>query len=324
MTGATGFVGSHLCRSLVDDGYLVIAVHTRRIPPFGWPEQIEWKRIAEIGPNTDWSEILRGGITHVVHLAAIVHRVYPTSDVGDEIYERTNHLGTAQLARAVMRTPSVQRFFFMSSVGAVTSLSSDVVNLKTPCNPNTAYGKSKLSAERAIQEILRETRVDWCIFRSPLIYGPGNPGNMGRLLKLLYWNIPLPFGSINNHRTFLYIGNLVDAILVALKHAGAVHQIFFVTDDEEVSTTELMRRLANAAGQPARLFSFPVIGLRFAGMLGDWLIALTGKSYGLDHQAIEKLCGSLSVDGSHFRESCQWKPPFTMEEGLRATIKAIV
>jgi nucleoside-diphosphate-sugar epimerase len=245
----------------------------------------------------------------------------PQHQVDDSLYDRVNHLGTAQLARAVAQTPSVRRFFFMSSIGAVTSLSDVVVNEQTPCQPDTAYGRSKLAAENAIEEILGNSQADWCIFRPPLLYGPGNPGNMERLLKLLHCPLPLPLGSIRNRRTFLYVGNLVDAICVALEHPAAARQVFCVSDGEVLSTTDLLRRLGRASRRPVRLFQFPVSGLRVLGTLGEWVRAITGRSIGLDRQVVEKLCGSLSVDSSLFRRTCSWKPPFTVEEGLIRTVR---
>jgi nucleoside-diphosphate-sugar epimerase len=266
---------------------------------------------------------LAGGITHVVHLAAVAHRIAPKDQVDDSIYDEVNHLGTARLARAVTQTPSVRRLFFMSSIGAVTSLSDEIVNEQTPCHPDTAYGKSKLSAEKAIQAILRESQVDWCIFRPPLLYGPGNPGNMERLLKLLKLPLPLPLGSIRNRRTFLYVGSLVAAILLALEHPAAARQVFCVSDGDELSTTDLLRRLGRASNRSVRLFPFPMSGLSVLGTLGEWVRAITGRSIGVDRQAVEKLCGSLSVDSSFFRQTCGWTPPFTVEEGLVRTVRSM-
>ncbi|MCX6924751.1 MAG: NAD-dependent epimerase/dehydratase family protein [Verrucomicrobia bacterium] len=320
ITGATGFVGRHLCPKLEKAGYALRAVYIEPEPPKGWPENMEWIKLDHIGPDTNWNPALRGGVTHVVHLAAIAHRIAPKDQVADASYDEVNHLGTAELARAAALTPSVRRFFFMSSIGAVTSLSDQVVNEQTPCHPDTAYGRSKLAAENAIQEILRKGQVGWCIFRPPLLYGPANPGNMERLLKLLKLPLPLPLGSIRNRRAFLYVGNLVDAICVALEHPAAARQVFCISDGEELSTTDLLRRLSRVSRRSVRLFPFPMSGLRVLGTLGEWLRTITGRSMGLDRQVVEKLCGSLSVDSSFFRQTCGWTPPFTVEEGLMRTV----
>lgn len=320
LTGATGFVGRHLCPKLSEAGFNLRAVYIEPKPPAGWPERMEWIKLDNVGPATDWHPALQGGVTHVIHLAAIAHRITPKDQVADSIYDEVNHLGTAQLARTVAQTLSVRRFFFMSSIGAVTGLSDEVVNERTPCHPDNAYGRSKLAAEQAIERILSKSQVDWCIFRPPLLYGPGNPGNMERLLKLLHLPLPLPLGSIRNRRTFLYVGNLVDALCVALEHPAAARQVFCVADGEELSTAGLLRRLGRASHRPVRLFPFPMFGLRLLGVLGSWFQAVTGRSIGIDRPAIEKLCGSLAVDNSLFRQTCGWKPPFSVEEGLMRTV----
>src|ERR1035437_954085 len=320
ITGATGFVGRHLCPELKKAGFNLRAVFIESKPPAAWPGEMEWVKLDPIGPATDWYPALRGGVTHVVHLAAIAHRIAPKDQVDDSAYDELNHLGTAQLARAVALTPLVRRFFFMSSIGAVTSLSDEMVNEQTPCHPDTAYGKSKLSAEQALRQIFSESQVEWCIFRPPLLYGPGNPGNMERLLRLLKLNVPLPLRSVRNRRSFLYVGNLVSAMSVALEHPAAARKIFCVSDGEEMSTAGLLRGLARASRQPVRLFPFPRSGLHLLGQIGSFVTRMTGRSVGFDAPAIEKLCGSLPVDGSFFRRTCGWKPPFTVEEGLVATV----
>jgi nucleoside-diphosphate-sugar epimerase len=273
-----------------------------------------------IGPGSDWSGLLGGGVTHVVHLAGLAHRIASKDQVPDSMYDQVNHLATAQLVKAVAATPSVRRFIFVSSIGAVTSASDWPVNEQTPCQPDSAYGRSKLAAENAIQSILGSSVADWCIVRPPLLYGPGNPGNMARLLKLLEFPVPLPLASVHNRRSFLYVGNLVDAILRMLTHPGTARKTFCLGDGQDVSTPDLIRKLGQAAGRPARLFPFPLIGLRLLGSGMGLLSSLTGRSFGLDLSCVEKFCSSLPVDSSHFCTTCAWTPPFTMDEGLRATV----
>jgi nucleoside-diphosphate-sugar epimerase len=320
ITGATGFVGRHLCPALQTAGYDLRAVFIQDKPPSAWPTSIEWIKLDKIGPHTNWHAAFQGGVTHVIHLAAIAHRIAPKDQVDDSAYDEVNHLGTAQLARAAAQTPSVRRLVFMSSIGAVTNLSDARVNEQTPCRAETAYGKSKWSAERALQQILSESRVDWCIFRPPLLYGPGNPGNMERLLKLLKLRVPLPLRSVRNHRSFLYVGNLVNAICLALEHPAAARKTFCLSDGIEMSTADLLRGLARASGKSVCLFPFPRSGLYLLGQAGSLVTRMTGRSFGFDAPAIDKLCGSLAVDSSHFRQICGWEPPFTIEEGLKATV----
>ncbi len=323
VTGATGFVGKQLCPMLVRNGYRVRATSTRAVTPapYGQPE-IEWLRVGPIGPLTNWENAVAGGITHVVHLAAVAHRVGSREEVDAGAYDEVNHQGTVGLARAVARTPSIERFVFMSSIGAVTSLSDVPVDAKTPCRPDTAYGTSKLAAEMALQRVFADTPKEWCILRPSLLYGPGNPGNMARLLSLIGLRIPLPLGSVRNERTVMYVGNLIDAVRVALVHPAAARNVFCLGDVPNLSTPELMRGLGAASGEPVHLFPFPVPALKLMGKAGSLVKNVTGQSVGFDAQAVEKLCGSLPVDSSQFRTSCDWAPPFSLQEGLRATVAA--
>lgn len=322
VTGATGFVGRHLCPALDLAGYSLRALHVEPDPPRDWPVGIEWVKIDGIGPRTEWADALDGGVTHIVHLAAIAHRTAPNEQVSDDTYDEVNHQGTAQLVRAVAKTTSVKRLFFMSSIGAVTNGAEAPVCEDTFCRPDTAYGCSKLAAEKAVEITLAPTPIDWCIFRAPLLYGPGNPGNMDRLLRLLKLPLPLPFASVRNRRSFLFVGNLVSAILVALEHPAAARRVFCVSDGEELSTPKLLRYLAEASGKRVWLFPLPFWGLRLLGGLGSGVTRLTGKSLGFDLPAVEKLSASLSVDSTRFRQACGWSPPFSVEQGLEALMRA--
>jgi len=323
VTGATGFVGRHLCNGLRQAGVDVRGVYRKQEPHAGWPKEIEWVKIPRLGLDTDWSSALSGGITHVIHLAAIAHRISPREQVSEATYDRVNHLATLQLVREVIKAGSAKRFFFLSSIGVTATLADEPVDEQTPCCPESAYARSKLAAERGVQQLLAESPVEWCIFRAPLLYGPGNPGNMERLLKLVKLSIPLPLGSIRNRRTFLYIGNLIDAILVALEHPGAARKTFCIADDQQLSTSELLRELARVSKRSVHLFPCPIFCLRALASVVDILRELTGLSVGLDRGSVEKLCGSLVVTDSLFRNTCGWKPPYTVQEGLRATLAEV-
>ena len=162
---------------------------------------------------------------------------------------------------------------------------------------------------------------DWCILRSSLVYGPGNPGNMARLLKLLKTGLPLPLGSVRNQRSFIFVGNLVDAIETVLAHPSASRKIFLMSDGEHLSTPQLIYRLADKARCSARLFPVPVGILKLLGKAGDNIERLLKISIGVDTYSIGRLVGSLSVDSSLIAREAEWFPPYRMEHGLEMTFK---
>lgn len=321
VTGASGFVGRLLCRELSQAGWTVRGLYlSSKLGPLLNDPSVEWLRSEPIGRDTDWSLLLAGGITHVVHLAALAHRVDPGTRPADSEYDEVNHHGTSRLAAQAAATSSIKRFVFVSSIGAVAGLADAPIDESTPCRPDTAYGASKLAGEVAVQQELSGATCEWCILRPPLMYGRGNPGNMERLLALMYLGLPLPLGSIRNRRSFLYVGNFVNAIERALSHPSASNRLFCVGDSEHLSTPALIRGLGHAAGRHVRLFPFPVAGLRLIGGIGSFWENVTGKSLRIDSASVAKLCGSLCINGARFRAECEWRPPYTLEEALYLTV----
>lgn len=317
VTGATGFVGRHLCRYLRESGYLVRATCRKVSYRAGLPADVECVELGAIGPDTDWSLAL-DGVDYVVHLAAAAHHIHDR--VPDSVYDDVNHFGTARLAAATALVKSVRRLVFISSVAVVGGTPKATVNELTACAPVTAYGRSKLAAEQAIENILGKTQPDWCILRPPLVYGPGNPGNMERLLRAIRMHLPMPLKSIKNQRTLLYVGNLVDAIGLAMRHPAASKRTFFVTDEQTISTPELIEALGEAAGCKPWLIPMPTRSLWLLGELFELLKRFHCAPLGVDREAIEKLVSSFVVDGSLFRTTCLWRAPVVTRLGIRETL----
>ena len=222
-------------------------------------------------------------------------------------FRRVNVAGTEQLAMMAEKA-GVRRFAFLSSIGVNGNITHDLPFIeKDKPRPYNPYTLSKFEAEQVVLRITSETGMEVVVIRAPLVYGPEVKANFLGLFKIVDRGIPLPLASINNHRSLIYLGNLVDAITSCINHPKAAGQTYLVSDDEDVSTPELIRRVAAALGRPARLFPFPPSLMRFAGKF-------LGKS-----DAVDRLVSSLTIDRSKIRRELGWKPPYTMEEGLKET-----
>jgi nucleoside-diphosphate-sugar epimerase len=303
VTGATGFVGRELCSNLVARGYEVVGV--ARHKTMQAEGNISYAARA-IGPDTEWQDVL-SGVSLVVHLAARVHVMHETSLDPLVEFRRVNVAGTERLAHQAA-SAGVRRFVYVSSIkvnGEKTELA-PFAEGDSP-HPEDPYAISKWEAEQALQRISDETGLEVVIVRPPLVYGPGVAGNFLRLLNLVDRQIPLPFGAIENHRSLIYLGNLVDALMMCLAHPDAANKVFLVKDGEDVSTPQLIRSLAGILGKKACLLSIPPSLMRIAGRV-------VGKSNELD-----RLLGSLVLDDSKIRRELRWEPPFSMQQGLRAT-----
>ncbi|MGL4502950.1 MAG: NAD-dependent epimerase/dehydratase family protein, partial [Planktothrix sp.] len=229
-----------------------------------------------------------------------------------------NTEGTINIVNQSLKA-GVKHFIFISSIGAVATLSTSFLNENTPCFPNTPYGQSKLEAERGLIQLANNSLMDWTILRPTLVYGDGNPGNMERLFKLIQIGIPLPLDGIKNHRSFLYIENLVNAIITCITHPKARNQIFHISDGQDLSTSDLIRKIAYHAGYPCRIFYCPLPILHGLGYCGDILELLSNRSLPLNQKTIQKLTHSLRVDSNHIRQTLDWHPPFTVDEGIAQT-----
>jgi nucleoside-diphosphate-sugar epimerase len=304
VTGVNGFVGSHLFNpALMPNSYLRGISRQNLFLPQN--SNLATIRIDNIDAETNWSEAL-DAVDVVIHLAARAHMLNDAAKNPEVEFDRTNHQGTANLVRQAI-TANVKHFIFISSIGAMTTLSDRTLNETTPCHPDTPYGRSKLKAEEALISLASRSAMTWTILRPTLVYGPGNPGNMERLLKLVKRRLPLPLGAIDNRRSFIYVENLVDAIVQCIDHPKAINQTFILSDGIDLSTPQLIRRLASCLDYPTPLLPFPPLLMKVAGKL-------TGKS-----DTVSRLLGSLAVDSSKIRQTLNWQPPYTLDQGLQAT-----
>lgn len=304
VTGGTGFIGSHLLPVLYKQNLqITLAIRHHLSNEFNLPYKIV--EVGEIDENTDWTKALKE-VDTVIHLAARAHQLNDRAINPEAEFLRTNCEGTRTLVKAAIAS-GVKNFIFISSIGAMTTLSEDIITDEYPCRPDSPYGRSKLQAEEGLIELCQNSPMTWTILRPTLVYGAGNPGNMERLMKLIKTGFPLPLGSINNRKSFVYVGNLVDAIITCINHPNAKNQTFIVSDGEDLSTSELSRRLGKALGKSPLLLPVP-----------PELLRLTTKLLGKADIG-DRLSGSLQVDSNKIQQMLDWTPPYTVDQGLQAT-----
>lgn len=305
VTGGTGFVGAALIRRLASSRDVRGVFHTgstRSAPPLagGWFN-------GELSVGQDWHAALEG-VECVIHCAARVHVMGDTAADPLAEFRRVNVEGTLQLARQAAKA-QVRRFVFVSSIkvnGEWTEPGRPFLADAMP-DPRDPYGISKSEAEQRLRNLAEETGMEVTIVRPPLVYGPGVKANFMALMTWLARGVPLPLGAIHNARSLVAIDNLVDLIVTCVDHPAAANQTFLVSDDEDLSTADLLRRMGRALGKPARLVPVP-----------QRLITLGAMVLGKPGVA-QRLCGSLQVDIAKTRELLAWNPPVSVDEGLRRT-----
>jgi len=307
VTGGSGFVGRALFENLKFKKKYLVHLTTRANKKKLF-EGSKVFNIGEIDPNTNWKSAL-DGVNCVVHCAARVHIMEKKQKDSLNAYRRINVNGTKNLAKqAVAR--GIKRFIFLSSVkvnGEETIASKSFKYDDIP-QPKDAYGVSKWEAEQALLEISKKTGLELVIIRAPLIYGVRIKGNFLRLLDLIYKKMPLPLLNINNSRSFIGLDNLVDLITHCIGYPKAAGKTFLVSDGEDISTPDLIRKLSKIMGKSTRLFSLPISVFKLMGYL-------VGKT-----PEVNRLIGSLRVNSSYTRKILDWSPPFSLDEGLKKTV----
>jgi UDP-4-keto-D-QuiNAc 4-reductase len=302
VTGASGFVGQHLLCRLEPHSVRI----ARRRPSQDPLPSVESVVTGEIGPNTDWAAAL-AGVDCVVHLAARVHVMRPSA-ADTERFVETNVLGSQRLAEAAA-AGGVRRFVFLSSVkvNGEETVTAPFTARDTPA-PVDDYGVSKWRAEEALLSVASRTGMEVTIIRPPLVYGPGVRANFLRLMDAVRRGAPLPLGLVHNSRSMVSVWNLVDLIATALSAPQVGARVFMASDGHDLSTPELIRRIARQMQKPALLLPVPPAMLHLAGRL-------SGR-----RDEIKRLCGSLAVDISETCRILDWSPPVTVDDAIARTV----
>jgi nucleoside-diphosphate-sugar epimerase len=303
VTGASGFIGRALCRTLMERGYSVRAALRGAGAS---PTASECVRVGDLGEPMDWYPALRN-IDAVVHLAARVHVMREQAKDPLNEFRRVNVAGTRRLLEMAADS-GVRRFVYVSSIKVNGERTNgrpfDALDLP---RPEDYYGQSKLEAEQAVKELAPASGIEWAIVRPPLVYGPGVGGNFRRLLQLVDSGLPLPLKFEANRRSLISVSNLADLLVLACYHPRAAGQVLLVSDGEDLSTAELIRRLAHAHGRSARFLPIPAA-----------LMERVGKTLGFSKQ-LGRLSDSLQVDSRAVRQLLDWYPPLTVDQALQQT-----
>nr|WP_315431219.1 NAD-dependent epimerase/dehydratase family protein [uncultured Albidiferax sp.] len=308
VTGATGLIGRALLAHLQTLPQFMPRAAVRRPASDRIHADIKTVLVADLSADTDWHAAL-AGIDTVVHLAARVHVLNEPAADPLLAFRQVNVAGSTRLAQMAVQA-GVKRLVYMSSakVNGEATAAGQAFSESSPLAPQGPYGISKLETEQGLLKIAQTTGLELTILRPPLVYGPGVQANFAALAAAVARGIPLPLGAMDNQRSLVSVDNLVDLITTALTHPAAANQIFMASDGEDLSTKELVQRIALAMERPARLLPVPA-----------WMLMAGAAMLG-QQGAAQRLCGNLQLDIAKARTLLGWAPPVSVDEGLRRAV----
>lgn len=303
ITGGNGFIGKQFVEAFKKK-FDIRATSRSRI---GVCKGIQHYKL-DLKERADWSNAVEG-IDVVIHTAAMVHLNQKSQQDENESIFEVNCNGTARLAEQAVLA-GVKRFIFISSIGVNGTTKNEAFSETDDPRPDNAYAKSKFCAEKELWRISNETGLQVVIIRPPLVYGPNAPGNFRKINETVNMPLLLPFGGIHNKRSFLYVKNLGSLVEECISHHNAANEVFLASDKECLSTPQFFRLIYSASEARPRVVWFPETILRF-------ILGVTGNS-ALTRQLID----SSYIDISKAKELLGWTPPFTIEEGIRDSIRS--
>lgn len=307
VTGASGFVGNAVVAQLELLSSYSVRSAVRRADALARQKNASVV-VCDLAPSTDWTPALTG-VNIVVHTAARVHSMAEQANDCLDDFRQINVEGTLNLARQAARA-GVRRFIFISSVKVMGEQSTlgHPFSEEDHYAPQSAYALSKMEAEQGLRAISCESTMEIVITRAPMVYGPGARANFMALVHAVERGIPLPFGIVRNCRSFVALDNLVNFVLVCLEHSRAANQTFMISDAEDLSTPELVRRVGSALNKSVRLLPVPVS------------LLYVGATLLRKRDIYQRICGNLQVDISKAQCLLSWSPVVSVDEGLRRAI----
>ena len=301
ITGASGFIGSHLVLALVGADFKIACIlEPGAENPFVGAQTFS----SNICTARGLSEALTGAKV-VVHLAARNHVLRETAKDPLLEYRRVNVEGTRNVVRAA-RKQGAALFVHLSSIKAMGEGIGGILDEKAPCRPSTPYGISKLESEEVVRAEADGTGMTVMILRLPMVYGPGNKGNLQRMIRWAENGYPFPIFHPENLRSMIYVENVVAGIMSLLKASPAAGTTYILKDREDYSTTMVYSAICNALGKKPRYLPLPSLAVRMGGSLSE---------------DFRKITGSFRVSSAKFEKDLHFTPPFTLEEGIERTVE---
>jgi nucleoside-diphosphate-sugar epimerase len=319
VTGATGFIGQHLCRYLLKSKKYYVVGSVRSLKLNLEKTDVKYISLGQISSKTNWKDALLG-VNCVIHCAGKAHAMNETITDKLSIYRSINVDATKKLAEEAAKY-KVKRLIFLSSIKVYGECTQDIniydsknfkkkiFTYKDLPEPQDIYARTKIEAERVLWDISSRTGLEVVVLRVPLVYGYGVKGNLERLIKIVKSGIPLPLSKINNERSMIGIDNLVDLITKCIDHVDAAGKTFLVSDGKDLSTPSLVNLIASSMGHKKNLFPMPIILLKF-------IFFIFGKK-----EEINRLIGSLKIDIDYTKETLNWIPPLGVEEGIKKMVQ---
>jgi len=308
ITGANGFIGKSLCKALNSSGNFIRGFVRNSDLNKNFSE-IEYIAVGDISSKINWKEHLKG-------YECIVHCAGKTLEMNNrnfDFYHAANVEATKNLAVQAAEA-GVKRFVFLSTI-KVNGENTDKIDGKKVFlnndlpNPQDAYAISKFEAEKVLWEISSKTGMEVVVVRLPLVYGYSVKGNLAKLMKIVQSGILLPFSVVQNHRSMIGMDNLLDLLIKCIDLPKASGKTFLASDGEDLSTPGLIKLIASSMGRKASLFPVPLFLLKFLG-------SIFGR-----REEINRLVGSLRIDNSYTKETLNWTPPLSVEEGIRRMVQ---